>query len=199
MAILHVQQIRGHLEKTFAGLIEMSDYATASPEQRGQVFLTRSLAAFAIMHLADITPQRSAAAVTDGTGDNGVDAIYFDEVERRLYIVQSKWASDGKGSVERGDIQKFITGIHDLINTRFERFNSRVQAKQGEVEAAVFDATTKIVAVVAHTGQDPLAKESQQDLDDLLVEMNQPTETIEVRVLRQINLHGVVAGTTTMA
>jgi hypothetical protein len=131
--------------------------------------------------------------VTDGTGDNGVDAIYFDEVERRLYIVQSKWTADGKGSVERGDIQKFITGIHDLINTRFERFNARVQAKQGEVEAAVFDATTKIVAVVAYTGQDTLAKEPQQDLDDLLAEMNQPTETIEVRVLRQINLHSVVA------
>lgn len=193
MAILHVQQIRGHLEKVFAGLIDMSDYATASPEQRGQVLLTRSLAAFAIMHLADIAAQRAASAVTDGTGDNGVDAIYFDEVERRLYIVQSKWASDGKGSVERGDIQKFVTGIHDLINTRFERFNARVQAKQGEVESAVFDATTKIVAVVAYTGQDALAREPQQDLDDLLAEMNQPTETIEVRILRQINLHAVVA------
>jgi hypothetical protein len=57
MAILHVQQIRGYLEKAFAGLIDISDYATAPPEQRSRVFLTRSLAAFAIMHLADITPQ----------------------------------------------------------------------------------------------------------------------------------------------
>ena len=193
MAILHVQQIRGYLEKTFGGLIDLADYGGASQQQRESVFLTRALAAFAIMHLADISADRAAAAVTDGTGDNGVDAVYFDEGERRLYLVQSKWAADGKGSVERGDIQKFITGIHDIINTRFDRFNARVQSKKKEIESAVFDAATKIVAVVAYTGQDPLAKEPQQDLDDLLAEMNQPTESLELRILRQVNLHGIVA------
>jgi hypothetical protein len=193
MAILHVQQIRGYLEKTFSGLVDMADYATASAEQREHVFLTRALAAFAIMHLADISAQRAAESVTDGSGDNGIDAIYFDEAERRLYVAQSKWTADGKGSIERGDVQKFITGIHDLVNARFERFNAKVQSKRPEVEAAVFDATTKFVAVIAYTGQDPVSKEPQRDIDDLLAEMNQPTETMEVRILRQVNLHSVVA------
>jgi hypothetical protein len=193
LAILHVQQIRGFLDKTFSSSVDVSDYATAPQEQRDHVFLSRAVAAFAIMHLADISPERAAAAVTDGTGDNGIDAVCFDETDRRLYLVQSKWNSDGHGSFERGDIQKFITGFHDIVNIRLSRFNVKVQSKKAEIESAVFDAATRIVAVVAYTGQDPLAAECQRDLEDLLSEMNQPTETVELRVLQQAHLHGIVA------
>ncbi len=101
------------------------------------------------MHLTDIPRDRAAATVNDGTGDHGIDAVYFDEPDRGLYIVQSKWSADGHGSIERGDLQKFIAGFHDIVNTRFERFNEKVQAKQGEIGRAVFDAGTKIVVVIA--------------------------------------------------
>jgi hypothetical protein len=193
VAILHVQQIRGYLQKTFGQLIDIADYADASTEQRENVFLSRAVAALALMHLADIPAARAAATITDGTGDNGIDAVHFDESERRLYLVQSKWSSDGRGSIDRGDIQKYITGFHDIVNTRFNRFNAKVQSKKSEIESAVFDATTKLVAVIAYTGQDSLADDCQRDVDDLLREMNQPTETVEVRLLRQVNLHGIVA------
>jgi hypothetical protein len=194
VAILHVQQIRGYLQRTFGQLIDIADYKDASPEQRESVFLSRAAAALTLVHLADIPAERAAAAITDGSGDNGIDAVHFDESERRLYLVQSKWSSDGRGSIDRGDIQKYVTGFHDIVNTRFTRFNGKVQSKQSEIESAVFDATTKLVAVIAYTGQDPLAEDCQRDLDDLLQEMNQPTETVEVRILRQVDLHGIVAG-----
>jgi len=42
-------------------------------------------------------PASAARAVTDGAGDNGIDAIYFDESNRRLYLVQSKWMKNGVG------------------------------------------------------------------------------------------------------
>lgn len=193
MAILHVQQIRGYLQRTFGQLVDIADYADASAEQRENVFLSRAVAALALMYLADIPAARAAGTITDGTGDNGIDAVHFDESEKRLYLVQSKWNADGRGSVDRGDIQKYITGFHDIVNTRFARFNAKVQSKKSEIESAVFDATTKLVAVIAYTGQDSLADDCHRDVDDLLREMNQPTETVEVRILRQVNLHGIVA------
>lgn len=167
MSELHVQQIKSYLLKQFSDKIDMSDRLTAPIDQKENGLLTRSLAALAIMHLADTSTEFAAGSVTDGTGDNGIDAIFYDRNEKQLFVVQSKWHSDGRGSIERGDILKIITGFHDLINTRFDRFNDKVKAKRADVEAAVFDAQTKIMLVIIYSGQDPLALEVKRDLDDL--------------------------------
>jgi hypothetical protein len=190
---LHVNQIKTFLQKTFDGLVDVADYAAKPATQRESAFLTRSLAAFAVMHLADTASDAAAAAVTDGGQDNGIDAIHYDSTDRSLYLVQSKWRSDGTGSVERGDIQKFITGFRDLVNARFDRFNSKIQSKQAVVQDALNDAKTRIVVVLIYTGQDPLAEEPKRDLDDLIAEINDPTELMVLRVLRQVNVHSVIA------
>jgi hypothetical protein len=193
MSQLHVTQIKAFLQKTFDGLIDLTDFATKSQSEKDTAFLTRSLAAFAVMHLADTIPDVAAVAVTDGGQDNGIDAIYYDGNDRSLYLVQSKWKNDGTGSVERGEIQKFITGFRDLVNARFERFNTKVQSKRVIVQDALNDARTRIVVVLIYTGQDPLADEPKRDLDDLMADINDPTELMVLRVMRQVNVHSVIA------
>ncbi len=193
MSKLHVQQIRGYLEKEIAFHIDLSDISSAPSDQKDTATLTRALAAFAIMHLADTTPDVAGASVTDGTGDNGIDAVFFDRNEKTLIVVQSKWHGDGRGSIERGDCQKFITGIRDLVDINFDRFNSKLKMRSGEVEDAVFDAQTRILVVLIHTGQDPLAFEVSRDIDEFVQKMNDPTDTVTLRVMDQRIVHGLIA------
>ena len=58
-------------------------------------FLTRSQAALALSHIAGIDKHIAATSIVDGFDDNGIDAIYFDEVIRTVYVVQSKWMESG--------------------------------------------------------------------------------------------------------
>jgi hypothetical protein len=69
MSILHVNQISGALHRMF----------------------TRALAAFAVSQLAGVSPEEAGQAVTDGSGDNGIDALHYDRPTKTMYVIQAKW------------------------------------------------------------------------------------------------------------
>lgn len=75
MSEIHVQQIRAHLTQTFRGLIDLSDCAGQPDAAQETHFLSRAVAAFSLVHTADIEPATAAACVTDGGQDNGIDAL----------------------------------------------------------------------------------------------------------------------------
>lgn len=196
MSIIHVRQIEAKLRALFTNLIDLRDYAGKPQTEQDSAFLTRALAAFAISVAADTTPDQAALCITDGFHDNGIDAVYFDSREKVLFVVQTKWKHDGTGSIERGDALKFITGVKDLINAEFDRFNDKIKNRSVEILDALSLANTRIVLLVAYTGQATLSQEVLRDFKDFLNDMNDPSEVVELRVLRQGNLHGIVASGT---
>ncbi|MEH2236644.1 hypothetical protein [Nostoc sp.] len=129
MSEIHLRQIKSSLQKTFNGLIDLSDYQNKSETDRELIFLTRSLAAFTLMVLADISPQEASKSVVDGGQDNGIDSLYFDRREKIMYVLQSKWKQDSKGSVKTDEVMKFTRGFKDLVNARYDRFNSKFNNK----------------------------------------------------------------------
>lgn len=163
----------------------MKDWTKKSTDSQEATFLSRSLAAFSIMHLTGEDPVTVANSVVDGGKDNGIDAIFYERRERILYLAQSKWKQNGSGSFSRGDLQKFLRGVQDLINERFERFNKKIQNKAEEVDEALNDSETKIVIVLAYTGQEGLSSDVKQDLDDFLKENNDATDVMFAKVLDQ--------------
>lgn len=193
MSDLHVRQIRAAVLKAFQGRIDLGDVASKPRSAQDACLLTRGLAAFALSYVANIAPDDAAAAVTDGGQDNGLDAVYYHTADRTLYLVQSKWRANGTGSVDRGEMQKFLKGLNDLLNARWERFNSRIADRAKELDAALDDASTRIVLLLAYTGQEPLAPEIAQDLNDVLDGINDPTELVSSQVLRQSDLYAAVA------
>jgi hypothetical protein len=148
---LHVNQIMGVLRRTFEGLIDLADVAHLDVTNRGSVFLSRALASFAVAQLAALEPAEAAQAVTDGAGDNGVDAIHYDRATKTLYVVQSKWFGSGRGSFDVSETMKLVKGFDDLVAQRFDRFNAKVAAKRGMVEAAFLDDKATYVLVMVHT------------------------------------------------
>jgi hypothetical protein len=193
MSIIHVGQIKTHIKRLFDGLIDMKDQDNAGPEQREDFFATRALAAYAIHMLSGATVEASAKSIVDGGNDNGIDAIFYDETSRRLYLVQSKWIKNGSGEPENGDVKKFVAGIHDLFNLQFDRFNANVQTLQSAIEKALDDPNTRFEVVLAYTGVNSLASPSRRDLEDLGREMNDTSEVVFITVLSQSLLHNSLA------
>lgn len=189
MSIIHVNQIKNHVKRLFDGKIDMADAGKPGPSYENQS-LTRSLAAYAIHYLSGAEPLNCAKSITDGGNDNGIDAIFYHEPEKRLYIVQSKWIHDGSGEPSNGDIKKFIAGVTDLFNMRFDRFNKKVGATKPTLLQVLNDPQSTYSIVIAYTGINTLAIPSSRDLEDLKAEMNDASEVLTVTTLNQTGLHG---------
>ncbi|KZM57062.1 MULTISPECIES: AIPR family protein [Aeribacillus] len=193
MSMFHMGVIRNFLTEKFTNLIDLSDYDGKSEEDRENAFLTRSLAAFSLMMLCEISPVEAGKCVTDGYNDNGIDALYYHKKEKVLYLIQSKWKNDGNGSVERGDIQKFFQGIRDLTIPKFEKFNEKVLQRKDEIEMALRNANTKFMVLLTYTGQADLSSHVNDDINSFLDELNDSSEFVTFKALKQSNIYNMIA------
>ncbi|HVY43032.1 MAG TPA: hypothetical protein VG966_08360, partial [Hyphomicrobiaceae bacterium] len=150
MSIIHLRQIADRLNSDFAPHIDLVDTGGITANS-GHVALSRSLAAFALSCLAEIEPKKAASAVTDGFQDNGIDAIWYDRAEKTLYLVQSKWNESDGASIGRGDVQLFIQGVKDLLASKKDRFNKRIQERWKVIDLAIGELR-RLELVVAYSG-----------------------------------------------
>ena len=158
--------IRNAVLSRFGALVDLSDVQSASKDQVEAFRLTRSLAAFAVAELGGLDDVPAAQAVTDGAHDNGIDAVCFDPAEHNCFVVQSKWISSGNGSVELGDGLKFLQGVRDLLEAKFDQFNNKMAQHQEMVFSALSDTSTRFTLVLAYTGEQPLSSEVQKPLSE---------------------------------
>jgi len=190
---LRVSHISAHLLSNYVPHLDLSDVATAPTEQKASVAHTRALAAFALnIVVPDADEATCCAHVTDGSGDNGIDALYVDVVGKRIIVVQSKWSDAGTGTIGVGDLHKTIAGLRDLTDERFDQFNSKFVPHLTAVEAALHDPQVSFTLVIATTGPSTLAKEAAKVINDALAEMNEFSEMLSERVLGMAELHVVV-------
>lgn len=191
MSIIHLNQIKAQVEKLFKEKIDLSDVdrTGADAAMVENFFLTRALAAYSVRYLAQANVDEASASVTDGADDNGIDAIHYDPIEKRLYIVQSKWIHAGTGEPANGDVKKFIAGIKDLFDLSFDRFNEKIQNKKEVVTSALTDPATKYEVLLVYTGINSLSEPSERDFKDLSDEMNDASEVLFISILDQSKLY----------
>ncbi len=139
-----------------------------TPEQHERNRLSRSLAAFAIEKLADVAPAQAANAVVDGGNDNGIDAVYFDRAQNRLWVVQSK----AGGPPSAADNKKFCDGIRDLVARRFDRFNASFARLLPDIKEALEVEDLQIIGCQVHLGNQ-LGPHATTDLAQLKTDLNQ--------------------------
>lgn len=189
---MQVNQIRSKLETVYNGLIDLSDARGAQNEEN--YFLTRALAAYSIQCLCEADTEDLARSITDGSGDNGVDAVYFDRNFDELYIVQSKWNHSGDNEPELGEVKKFIDGIEDLISLKFHKFNQKVQRRSDEIKSHLLNPKTKIKAILVYTAVN-LSEEKKLCFDEFLERQNDSTEGTYVEIINQERLHNSLIDT----
>ncbi|MEG3973526.1 AIPR family protein [Microcoleus sp. herbarium8] len=154
-------------------------------EQHEKNRLSRSLAAFAIANLADITPAQAANSIVNGENDNGIDAIYFDRMKNLLLLVQAKAGN----APNMGDNKKFCDGIRDLVYQRFQKFNDGLTRLQPDVEDALNANGVKIIGCNIYLDES-LSSHVITDLDQLKTELNQFAQRFEWQDLNITITHG---------
>jgi hypothetical protein len=194
MSIIHLQRITSAIEKLFRDGIDLSDVQNRPISEQNEVFLSRGLAAYSLMTVADADASKASAAITDGYNDNGLDAVFFDRPNSMLYVVQAKWIKTGKGTIDQEHSKKFVGGFRDLVNLRLDRFNDRVRQREKELRDALHDSNVNFLLILSHTGMEKLSKHVQQDIDDLVNEMNTPDAVVSYEVFDQKRIYGAVAG-----
>ncbi len=177
MSTIQVNQLKRKIEKTYSDLIDISD--VIREQDKENCFLTRAYAAYTLQVLADIDPSSAALCITDTFNDNGIDAIYYSPKFCELWIVQSKWIKNGNGEPQLGDVSKFIQGVKDLIELRFDRFNEKISSRKEQIEEALSDIRIRIKLVLTYTGSDTLAEPSTRIVNDLLEEINEASDVME--------------------
>lgn len=141
------------------------------------------------MQLGGMEAAAAAACVTDGSHDNGIDAIAVIPEEHRMIVVQAKWADDSRGSAALDDMIKFREGLDDMVQFKWENFNERAIDRREEIEELLLNPSVKIQVVFAHMGTGGLADDVRVRMDQYLADLNDPTETASFAYLDQSRLH----------
>jgi hypothetical protein len=200
MSVLHVGQIKNKFHEYFDGTIDLADLGNRPEEEKEKAFLSRSLAAYAVSFVCGAAFPESAASVTDESGDGGIDAIYWDDIEKTLILVQAKWSHEGTGTIDEAGMLKFLNGTQKLLEANYDAFliskadgskvETKVFKKRAVVQNALRNANAKVVLVIAYTGTQGLATHPQDALSTFLSKHNNPTELLRREVLRLGDIHG---------
>lgn len=191
MSALRVRHVADALTARFGSLIDLSDLAGAAEGQRNAVFKTRALAAQALQRIAGVDAPTAAASITDGSGDNGIDAVYVNESDA-VVLVQSKWDSNGTGGIGLGDAHNFIAGLKALTNEQFDRFNAKFASHVPALQAALGNPDVTFVMVIATTGTTDLAEPVATAFDDMERELNDPSPLVRVETLGLGDFHSAI-------
>lgn len=188
-----LNRISHNLEKQFADRIDMSDWAGRPEADKQKAFLSRAIAALCIKSLAGVDADIAGRSVTDGYHDNGLDAVYFDQNNDVIFLVQSKWSENGTNPLDAADSNSFVAGVKDLLAARFDRFNEKIKNKQSEVKAALYsERPIQISLVTAHTATQGISPHVKRKIDDVIAELNDPVQTADGVHYDQAGIYGLI-------
>lgn len=198
MTQLRVSQIARLLRTRYEPFLQLSDIAEHDKERDVKI-LSRCLAAHGVYMRTDCTPEQAAEAVWDGTDDNGVDAVYADDADDRVVIVQSKWISAGSGEPSAADIGTFTDGVADIIEENTGNFHARLQTKLSQAGSTILTPGCTIEVVLVSTGASNIARHGTAKLDKILSSLNGSPDQDPIAVKQVLGLVEVYASLTAKA
>ena len=173
MAVLQINQIVKRIHDTYDDLLDFSDIKgfNVNKPENANIAVARGLNAYVIKFLTGCTEEDAASSVTDSGDDNGIDAIFYDEVANCLYVTQSKYDQDGKGEPDLGSVKKFIGGFKDLIEMRFEKFCTKIKRRQTEIESILDRSNLNAKLLLIYTGVNK-GQKNIEEFEQITKELN---------------------------
>lgn len=188
MPNLKILRIQAKLDELFEEKIDLSDVSNF--EEKNNKYYTRSIAALALIMMCGIDYDVAAQCVTDGYHDMGIDAVYNDTTQKKLFLVQSKWRKDGMGSISQEEANIFVEGIKRIINLDFAGCNKKLVAKQQEVAASIRDMDYQIEVIFCHTGNQNIGNYAFRPITELLGQVNEE-DTTDLLVFTECKLQDI--------
>lgn len=184
MSTILTNRLKNHIDSIVKEHLDLSD----CNDDPNKVY-TRGLVAICMSGLSGGSYSHVAKYVTDGSGDNGIDGAYYDNLRNKLYIIQSKWSNKGTGTIDTGDLRKFISGAYDLLNEDWKRFNDRLKKISHELSAGI-KTDPEVVLVAVYNSDNPISTDCEYIVKEFLSENN--TEFQEVVSFKSYGLSSLV-------
>ncbi|MCY0090507.1 MULTISPECIES: AIPR family protein [Bacillus amyloliquefaciens group] len=189
MGLLEMSQIKSRITDEYEGLLDLSDAIVRGEPTESNEFLSRALAAYSInVMYTEIDNSIVANSITDGSKDNGIDLIYYNKEKNELCLVQSKYNHKGNSEPKIGEIQSFICGVKDLINTKFDKFNQKVNDRRDEIVSILEKSKLKFKIILVYTATN-LSQDARREFNDLLEELNDFRDVAELEIINQKRLY----------
>ncbi|MER7805844.1 AIPR family protein [Streptomyces sp900116325] len=183
MKDLQVRQLENALVEQFDGLIDMTDLEGRDDNSVRTAFLSRALAALAVLEVTGLDRKKAAACIIDGFDDQGIDAVAVDNDAPHIWIVQAKWSKEGNATFDQKALFAAKEGLKKLVNSQYDRFNKKLQPMVPDLNSALSNPRVQITIVPALAGDRELSAGIQRDFEDLLREYNDPQEILRVEPL----------------
>ena len=174
MANINILRIQTRLREMFEGKIDLSDCR----DDINHHFDTRAIAALALMMKCGLDPSQAGLCITDGYHDLGIDALYLDNSQKKLFVVQSKWRNDGNGSITQEKMQNYIEGIKRLLNFDLDGANDRILGKKADIDFGISQIGYQISLVFTHTGNAYIPDYAKRPLTELMNSTNDDISTL---------------------
>src|SRR3989442_12414823 len=155
MSTILTNRLKNHVDSTLRDLMYLDDCANDAENT-----YSRGLVAICLAGLSGYGYAQIVHHVTEGTNVNGIDGALFDSGRNKLYLVQSKWSKKGTGTIETGELRKFLAGVYDLLNEEWAKFNKRFKAIAPSISAGI-RKDPEIVLVAAYNSDNPISPECQ--------------------------------------
>lgn len=182
---IKVTRIDNLLKEKFGNSINMDD----TKETIGSsCYFSRALAATSLMMINKIEAEDAALSITDGRDDFGIDAIYINDNQKTITLVQSKHRENGTSTISRDEILLFEEGVRKLINSDYDCMNERILKSKNNLDSALTKSDYKIILVVIYTGGE-LNNSLFRKLDKFVSEIN--GDGGEIASLRVVKLEEV--------
>jgi len=171
MSSLRVRQTRDRLWQLFEQHVPKNDIGDKDPERETKI-LTRCLAAFSIYRVTGCSEAEAGGSVWDGSDDNGIDAAFFDDKEKEVVVVQSKWIQSGSGEPSAADVATFANGVRDLVENQTSNFSKRLEDRVSAISEALSQPGATLRLVLASTGSSSIAVHATNNLARVINELN---------------------------
>ena len=169
-----MRRVNTRVHELFDGKIDMSDVR----EDTSNHFETRALAAIALMMMTGLDVEQACKHITDGYHDMGIDALYLDEVQQKLFVIQSKWRSEGTGSASQDELNSFAQGIQRVLDEDLNGANKKISAKSSDIDKALTQMGYQIYSIFIHTGNQKANKYIMRSISRLMEQTNDEMSTI---------------------
>ena len=169
-----MRRVQARIQEMFQGKVDMADF----PNDTNKHFETRALAAFALIMKSGLEVTQASVQVTDGYHDMGIDAIFLDETQKKLFLVQSKWRADGVGSITQDEMSNFAQGVQRVLEEDLAGANDKIIAKSIDIDLALTQMGYQIHAIFIHTGNQKANDYVSRPISQLMEKTNDEISTI---------------------
>lgn len=180
MSQFHVDQIKTHVRSQYEGT-----HWDAELSEVNNLSRLLALHALKLAFRSEENDELHIVEITDGGDDRGIDAVSVDSAAKVVAFVQSKWRQNGSGSMELGEVLRFLDGVRNLLGMRSAgNLPNASESTRNAVHDLLRTPGAKLRLITATTASDALSEAVEQPIKELLLQLNdlEGTEPIATHI-----------------